>query len=312
MANRITVSILGSSSLQGCGSDAQANRQLMREAWAARFQRVAPEKPDVILLPEFCSSIVVPTGGGCASFDTLSDDKLIPFFQEQAAQLKSYLSFTLPHIDPQGRLRNTMFMVDRTGTIIGQYHKAHPPESELKRGIVPGSPKIITTEFGQVACGICFDLNFDAMWEQYAASKPDLILFASVYHGGLMQAYRAYQCRCHLVSAIGGYPFKPSHVILPNGHIATSTTHYFDSVTSTINLDCRLVHLDYHWEKLQAMKNDLGRQIQIMDVDFLGSVLVTNESQDRTIDQILDHYEIIDLDRYFARATKAQSDLRAD
>lgn len=307
MARHMTVSILGSASLHAPTLDEHQTWTRLRDAWMTRLDRIAADKPDLVVLPEYCGSLFIHAPNTPKPYHSPHNEKLIPFFQQQARRLNTLLSFTLVRRDPQGRLRNTMFLLGRDGTILGTYNKVHPTETELQRGITPGAPAIIETELGKIACGICFDLNFDELWQTCASAKPDLVLFPSVFHGGMMQAYRAYQCRAHFISAIGGSVFKPSHIIAPNGRILASTTHYHDFVTARINLDCRLVHLDYHADKLQQLKAALGQAVQIDDIDHLGSVLVTSEDPAQHIDQLLPRFDIIDLDTYLARARMAQA-----
>lgn len=311
MARYMTASILGSASLPAYESSEQDRWARLQDAWVARFDCVAPDEPDLIVLPEYCGSMVTNAGARDQSYASAYDEKLVVFFQEQARRLRCHVSFTLLRKDEQGRQRNSMFLLARDGSILGIYDKSFPTEIELGKGTIPGKPAVFETEFGRIVCGICFDLNFDELWQHYAAAKPSLILFPSVYHGGIMQPYRAYQCRSHFISAIGGGVFKPSHVIAPNGHIIASTTHYHDFVTTKINLDCRLVHLDFHADKLAAMKRELGRRVHIADVDHLGSVLVTSEDPLQTVDQILAKYDIVDLDTYFTRVREVLNKSRA-
>src|SRR5690606_37822418 len=128
----------------------------------------------------------------------------------------------------------------------------------MEGGIQTGSdPSIVETDFGRVALTICFDLNFDELREEYAKAKPDIVLFSSVYHGGLMQAAWAYSCRSYFVSAIG-QPRVPSEILSPVGEVIATSTNYFNYATATINLDYELVHLDYNWSKLNTLKAKYG------------------------------------------------------
>ena len=86
-----------------------------------------------------------------------------------------------------------------------------------------------------MACAICFDLNFDELRLVYAKAKPDLIVFSSMFHGGIMQAYWVYSCRCHFVSAVG-FPAIRSEIRNPHGRVIASTTDHYDFVTATVNL----------------------------------------------------------------------------
>src|SRR5690606_27636859 len=121
---------------------------------------------------------------------------------------------------------------------------------------------------------ICFDLNFEELRLKYQAAKPDLIVFPSMYHGGLMQEYWAYSCRAHFVSSVAPANL-PSEIISPVGHTLAASTNYFDFTTATVNLDCRVVHLDGNWGKLRALKEKYGSQVTIFDPGRLGAVLLT-------------------------------------
>jgi len=194
-------------------------------------------------------------------------------------------------------------LIDRDGEVAGIYSKNHVViEETTEYGILCGkNADLIETDFGTVACAICFDLNFDELRLKYAAQKPDLILFSSMYHGGLMQSYWAYSCRAHFVGAIQGLP---SAIISPSGETLAETTNYFNYVTHTVNLDCKLVHLDYNREKITAAKEKYGRGFIMKDPGKLGSVLLSCELEDLTIDEIIEEFEIETLDAYMERALK--------
>ena len=158
---------------------------------------------------------------------------------------------------------------------------------------------IFECDFGRVGGAICFDLNFEPVRSRYVAAKPDLILFSSVYHGGLMQAYWAYACRAHFLSSIAG---EQSVVLSPQGEMLAHNTNYFDFVTATVNLDCRLAHLDYNWGRLAAMRKKYGPKVKVYDPGYLGSVLISSETDEFTVDDLVKEFEIELLDDYFARA----------
>jgi hypothetical protein len=91
-------------------------------------------------------------------------------------------------------------------------------------------------------------------------------------------------------------------VIDPLGRTVATTTNYYDHVTTTVNLDCCLVHLDNHWEKLEALKRAYGPEVSILDPGYLGPVLVSSESPERSVGQLLAEFAIEPLDDYFERA----------
>ena len=105
-------------------------------------------------------------------------------------------------------IRDSSTLIDRHGQIVGVYNKNQVTIGErIESGILYGrETPVFACDFGRVAFAICFDLNFDGLRLKYVKAKPDLIVFSSVYHGGLMQAYWAYSCRAHFVGAVAGLP----------------------------------------------------------------------------------------------------------
>jgi hypothetical protein len=130
-----------------------------------------------------------------------------------------------------------------------------------------------------------------------------------MYHGGLMQAYWAYSCRAHFVGCISD-PACPSSILSPVGTEIASTTNHFDYVTATINLDCCLAHLDGNEEKLHALKARYGPDVSIFDPGRLAVVLITSESDQWTIDEMIAEFQIEPVDEYFARSLKHQCEPR--
>jgi len=203
---------------------------------------------------------------------------------------------------PDGTWRNSSVLIDRKGEVAGIYNKNHPTIGEMEGGILCGSETpVIECDFGRVAMAICFDLNFDEIRLKYAKAKPDLIIFSSMYHGGLMQPYWAYSCRSHFVGAIAGKGTR-SEIYNPLGQVVASNTNYFDFAVATVNLDCELVHLDYNWQRLRKLKAKYGPKVTINDPGCLGAVLVSSEHETISVDEMIKEFEIELLDDYFARS----------
>jgi hypothetical protein len=109
------------------------------------------------------------------------------------------------------------------------------------------------------------------------------------------------------VTSIAG---PPSAILSPVGNILASTTNYLDFVTATVNLDCRVVHLDFNWEKLRAVKAKYGPEVSIYDPGYLGAVLIASESAEMTCDDLIDEFGIERLDDYWARSLAHHHDPR--
>jgi hypothetical protein len=299
----ITVATIGPSPANiSSSAKPQVVVERMISHWRGRFSQVLPDKPDLIVVPEVCDR---PSGFSrekLKEYYKVRKDQIRQFFAETARQNHCYIIYSAYRQLPDGTGRNSSVLIDRKGNIAGIYNKNHPTIGEIDKGIVCGTEApVIECDFGRVAMAICFDLNFDELRLQYVKAQPDLILFSSMYHGGLMQSYWAYSCRSHFVGAIAGRGTR-SEIRNPLGEIVATNTNYFDFAVARINLDCELVHLDYNWGRLRKMKAKYGPKVQISDPGYLGSVLISSEHETVSIDDMIEEFEIERLDDYFERA----------
>jgi hypothetical protein len=270
--------------------------------WKRKFEQVLPDQPDLIVVPEACDR---PSGFSQEKqlqYFAVRKDHVQEFFARTAEENHCYIIYSARREMPDGSWRNSSVLIDRSGKIAGIYNKNHPTIGEMDSGILCGrEAPVIQCDFGTVAMAICFDLNFDEIRLQYAKAQPDLILFSSMYHGGMMQEYWAYSCRSHFVGAIAGSGTF-SEIRDPLGRILASSTNYFDYAVATVNLDCRVAHLDYNWGKLSALKAKYGPDVEISDPGCLGAVLITSKHSDKSVDDMVQEFGIELLDDYFERA----------
>lgn len=272
------------------------------EFWRLYVSRVLPDKVDLILLPEACDR---PAKAGWTKerlkeYFEARGDKVKDFFVEVAAENACYVAYSAKRQAEDGTWRNSTTLIDRTGGVAGIYNKNHVTLTEFEEGgcLYGKRAPLIGCDFGKVACAICFDLNYDLLRNKYVKAKPDLILFSSMYHGGLMQAYWAYSCRAHFAAAVPG---RPSAILSPTGETLATTTNYTHYATATVNLDCALAHLDFNAGKLVELKAKYGRGVKISDPGHLGSVLVSSETEEATVGQMFEEFGLERLDDYFAR-----------
>ena len=299
---RVRIATIGPRPVQ---VDANAEPQKIVERviahWKGRFAQVLPDKPDLIVVPEACDR---PSGLSLEkrlAYYRVRKNQVRDYFARVAKENHCYLVYSGAREMDDGTWRNSSVLIGREGQIVGTYNKNHVViEETTKAGILCGrEAPVFECDFGRVALAICFDLNFEELRLKYAKTKPDLIIFSSMYHGGLMQAYWAYSCRAHFVGAIAGLPCE---IRDPLGGLVASNTNYFDFVVADVNLDCRLAHLDYNWSRLRALIGKYGPKVTIKDPGFLGSVLISSEHETITVDEMIAEFEIELLDDYMARA----------
>jgi predicted amidohydrolase len=291
------------------GLDHQALVEDMIAYWRGKLAQVLPDRPDFIVLPEVCDLYRGHSYAERMEYSRVRGDRVLDALREVAREHRCYITYPSTREMSDGTWRNSVTLLDRDGETLGCYDKNHVViEETTEAGILCGEEApVIECDFGRIAFAICFDLNFDALRGKYAAAQPDLIVFPSMYHGGLMQAYWAYSCRAHFVGCISD-PVCPSSILSPVGHEIASTTNHYDYVTATINLDCRLAHLDGNEEKLAALKNKYGLGVTVFDPGRLAVVLLTSESEETTIDEMVREFEIEQADEYFARSLAHQCD----
>jgi len=274
---------------------------IMIEHLASELRQVLSDKPDLIVLPEACDRPSNYPMKERLEYYKSRGNRVLEFLSSVARDNKCYIAYSAEREAEDGSWRNSTRIIDRSGEVIGTYNKNHLVISETtKDGILCGKDATtIECDFGRVTCAICFDLNFDELRLKYAKAKPDLILFSSMYHGGLMQSYWAYSCRSYFVGCIAGLP---NTIISPVGEVIVTGSNYFDYITETVNLDYCVAHLDENLDKFKAVKVKYGSKVKIVDPGYLGAVLILSETDEFTIADIIREFEIELLDEYILRS----------
>lgn len=308
MAKYVTISCLGPRPLvvPADVSNEEAIERMIGH-WQAQLDRVLPDRPDLIVLHEACDR-PDPTFFPLErrlSYYRAREDRIRDFFADTARRHACYIAYATHTEAEDGAWRNAMQLIDRAGRVMGTYHKNHltPDEHQLSNILHGREAPVFECDFGRVAAAICFDLNFDELLRRYAAAKPDLILFPSMYHGGLMQGYWAYACRSYFAGAVSG---APCTIVTPLGEVAASSTNYYSFVTARVNLDYAVLHIDENDAKFPDIKRKYGPAVVIHDPGYLGCVLMTSESADFTADDIVAEFGLERLDEYFARADRSR------
>lgn len=311
MARHVTVSCITADPLPlGREVDLETAVEAEIAHWSDRIESVLAETPDLIVLPEAADRPCARTFGDI--------DRRIEFYRHRGTRIRDHLAglarqnncviaYSTQRRDEESS-QNVTEYIGRDGKVVGGYAKNHLTMDEHDETGLRYSDRVevVDLDFGRVATAICFDLNFDELRLQYRNRGVELVVFSSEYHGGLMQNYWAYSLRSYFAAAIR--PPAPSAIISPLGETIAESTNYFPQVTSRINLDYTLVHLDGHWAKLAAMKSRYRDGVKIHDPGRLGSVLVTAESPELTVGDLVAEFELEPLDVYLDRARRHRAD----
>ena len=271
--------------------------------WREHLDQVWPYEPDLVILPEACDRYAQFSPERRREYYEERGHKIRDFLAGEARAHRCYLAYSAARQMPDKKWRNTTEIIDRRGGTAGLYHKNHLTRGEHdESGLSFGTEApLIKCDFGTVACAICFDLNFEELRKRYKPLRPDIIAFSSMYHGGLAQKIWAYDCQSYFVGAVANLRCD---VLSPQGEIMASSTSYRWYANARVNLDRELVHLDFHGDKLRAAKEKYRSKINISVPDFLGSVLLTSETEDFTVQDVMKEFGMISWRDYYAASLR--------
>jgi len=308
MARYITVSSIGPTPsfpvIEKDNPDNLVNDMI--DYWRRRMERVLPSRPDLIVLPEMCDTYLNTPAEIETSLRDAMGNRMWNVLREIAVRHHCYIVYPTVRFCEDKSWRNTAMIIDRHGNLAGQYHKNHLTIPEMQKGILCGTEApLIECDFGTVGMVICFDLNFSELRLHYQKQRPDLLIFPSMYHGGLMQSYWAYFCQSHFVGCMA-FENLPNEIYSPLGHLLATNTNYDANVTARINLDCEVVHWDYHQEKMFLLKEKYGDEVDIFDPGKLAAFLISSRSETVTAREMLREFEMETLHDYLHRSLEQQ------
>jgi hypothetical protein len=88
----------------------------------------------------------------------------------------------------------------------------------------------------------------------------------------------------------------------PLGETVAQSTNYYPYITATVNMDCAVLHIDENGRQFAAIKRKYGPKVKIHDPGLLGSVLISSEADDLSVQDIIAEYGLEPLDDYFNRS----------
>ncbi|MCL2517346.1 MAG: carbon-nitrogen hydrolase family protein [Oscillospiraceae bacterium] len=305
MANNVKISLLGFPSLTGV-YDPEANVQSMINYFNYNLNKVLPNNPDIILMPEASDRFAGFSIEQTSEYYLVRGEKILNFLCETAKKNHCNIAYSaIRNIweDKKFPFRNSTQIIGRDGNIVGIYDKNHVviPECDDCDIAYGKEAKVIESDIGKLACAICFDLNFNCLYERYKPQNPDLIVFCSQYHGGLKQQQWAFELRSYFASAISG---DQSRILNPYGETVAASTNYYDYTTAKVNLDYTMAHIDFNNGKFIELKKKYGEGVTIYDPGYVGSVLITCEHDDMTVMDMIKEFDIELFDDYMERSLK--------
>lgn len=279
-------------------------REIILRETAEALDRLRGYRLDLVVL---CESIGAFAQRPEDAEEIARPGPLLDLYARFAASERCYVAGPLKLADG-GRVYNSLAFVGPSGEVLGAYHKVNLTLWEIEEGLCSGERAVVVdTPIGRLGGVICFDLNFEGLRAEYRALKPDILAFASMYHGGLLQQMWAYDCRCYFVSAL---PIPGGGILDPLGRPVALTHGYASVAMATVNLDRVMVHLDYNQPKLAEIEKKYVDEVRIDVPPYLGVALITSLTPQRTALDIAHEFGLELLDEYLARAQQANAQNR--
>lgn len=276
-----------------------AGRLERAEQLASRAARMGA---DIVAFPEIYPHLGVPS----ERWPEVAEDLPGVTTSHMAAVARRNRTYIIwPLVEKRaGKLYNASVLLDRQGQVAGVYHKMFPTIGEIDSGIVPGTETpVFETDFGRIGLAICFDLNFRPIIEGLARGGAEVIFFSSMYRGGLQLRAWALELGRYFVSAITG---ELGQIVDMGGAVLAEAT-YEAVCLARINLDRRLLHMDYNWNKMDAMLEKYGSDVSFQYYTREAVYTVASDREGLSVDDLIREFDLEEREDYFLRAHRARN-----
>jgi len=201
------------------------------------------------------------------------------------------------------RVYNSSVLIGPDGKVIGAYHKIHPTIGEIEVGITPGiEARVFGTDLGRVGMAICFDLNFPEVRDGLGAAGAEMIFFSSAYRGGLQLRIWAFELGVYVIAAILA---ELGQIVDQSGTVLAEAT-YEALIARRINLDRRLLHMDYNWDKMDAILEKHGPDVSFEYFTREACFTIASERAGLSVDEVIAEFGLERRADYFQRANEVR------
>lgn len=270
------------------------------------LDKLSVEKPDIVCLTETFDTR--ETSLDHPHMAQTLDGEAVTRMSQKAKEMNCYIVCAFTEQRDRG-IFNVAAVIDRHGHVAGTYDKIHPTISEIDDHVVPGAcaPTVIQTDFGKIGCMICFDANWPDDWQALKQAGAEIIFFPSAFSGGRILQSLATIYHIPIVCASCE---QCCQIIDCDGLVLNRQGVYQKWITSELDLDNPLFHLDFQFDKVEAIRADYGPNVAIKVYEEEGWWRVLPQKPHIDILDIIRKYELETLDEYLARSTKVQEEHR--
>ncbi|MBI3863380.1 MAG: carbon-nitrogen hydrolase family protein [Planctomycetia bacterium] len=283
------------------------NLQALREMTA----QVARERPDFVCYPEACTCVA---RGFEKGIETAPERE--PYVAEVGKIAKEFqLAIVAPFLErSQGRIYNSVPIVDRQGKLSLVYRKNYPTVQELRAGISPGTEVPVAECDGiRVGAAVCFDANFDPIAAELERQRARLVFWPSMYWGGqLLQHWAlrygfaiavAYVAESAIIDMNGRYLAKQG-----TDTLQVRQRHLPPWAVTDVQLNRDVFHLDENQDKFPAIRDKYGPDVEIEVWEPEGYFLLASRRPELTVEAIAAEMGLETLRDYLARSVRLRNE----
>jgi len=208
---------------------------------------------DIIALPETWTGKEVMTLDG-------------PIMQRLCELAKKHRTYIVNSVyrQAEGERFNSAILIDREGRVAGIYDKVYPHSAEFDAVTQLAAGKqvpIFETDFGKLGLAICFDANFPELWSSLADQGAELVIWPSAYWAG--RALQAHAINHHYYIVTSTWRGHCLVYDITGDLLLESSKEDFLVTRITLDLDRRVYHGDFNWEKAQRLINDHPDEVEL-------------------------------------------------
>lgn len=210
------------------------NTKLMAEM----FDRVGPDRPDVVLFSENLNTRFVR--GRVTEKAQPIPGPLTEMLAQKAKQYRTYVITTLLEA-ADGLVHNTAVVIDREGKLVGKYRKVHLTMGESDSGLTPGNEYgVFDTDFGRIGILTCWDAWFPESARILRMKGAEIIFMPLAGDGQPEHWEHVWRARAidnavwFVTSAT--VTDSPSRILNPAGDVLADTRGSFGYAVADLNL----------------------------------------------------------------------------
>lgn len=214
--------------------------------------------------------------------------------------------------EKRGR-QNSSILIDRQGNIQGIYNKMYPFWNEFDMDppvFVGEEAPVFETDFGRIGLAICFDANFNPVWEELSDNRADLVIWSSAYSAGTsLQAhalnYNYAIVTSNLVCDCVAYDINGEEIFYQKGAEG-------QVLVSHVELDTNraIFHENYNWWEHKDRLLQEHPEIALEQYKWREQWFILKGTEDVQIKELAASYGMEELAAYKRRSRRTIDELR--